>query len=352
MFKRRALLLLPLLMLGGLFLAVRLHQEITPWWRHLFVDSTWALFSLGAAVACAIAARRLPAGSLRRAWWLFSGGSAVWFCGILVWSWIELVQGRLNPFPSLADPFFLAMPLCFMAAMAFLRRERRTLPLSLLQVSSVGLVLIGASIAITLALAGAPPGQGGSLTLIVVGANVVLFSADFLFGLSCLLTAAHASQRRTLVPIVVGQGFNLWVVIAYERAVLDASYEVGGWLDIAFCVLFGLVMLAAQEQACAALEGPDVTPEQPTLARLDSFFPALALGGCLLASLPYLENVALAPPWLLAGEGLLFVCAVSLHNLASREILGDLEASLESARARAHQILHILALELLRRGHG
>ena len=350
MLARRLLLLLSLVVLCLLFLLVRDAEGLSQWWRHCFVDAMWALFSLGASVACLLCARRLPTRSLRVAWRLFAAGAFVWFLGILEWSRLELVEGRFNPFPSLGDLCFVCLPLLSMAGMAALRRERRTGPLSLLQASSAGLVMIGAAITITLALA-ATPSSGSSLGQFLIAANVVLFSADFVFGLHCLVAATGRGAKRVLLPIVLGQGFNLFVVVAYLRAVLDASYAVGGWLDVAFCVVFGLLMVAAQEQSFQVGEGAEQAPaDLPTLSLLDSFFPAIALGGCLLASLPYLPNFGLVPPWLLGLEWFLLVCWIALHNLAARQILRDLEASLRSARDRAREAQGLESMSTLAGG--
>lgn len=337
--RRRIYVLLSLAALCAAFVAVRMSDRMTPWWRHLVVDAMWAGFSLGAAIACFWVSRRLTEDTLKRAWWMFGAGTFAWFVGILEWTRLELIVGQLNPFPSLADLFFLAQPLFFMAGMALLRSDRRTLSLSLLQVGNVGLALVGVGIVITLALAQAVEQAGGStLGTVVVAANVVLFGSDFLFGLYCLLlTPAAANLRRTLLPIVVGQGLNLLVVVAYFRAVLDSSYRVGTWLDVAWCALFSLVIVAAHEQYCQMTEESrnEGSRGSPRLTRLDSFIPALVVGGCLLASAPYWQNLVFLPAWVVALEGGMLAVCLGLHHTASRRILEELEESLRVAEARA-----------------
>jgi diguanylate cyclase len=71
-----------------------------------------------AAVACGLAARRLPAARL--GWALLSASCAAWAAGEAVWSYYELVRGIEVPFPSLADIGFLAAAPLTMAGLWFL----------------------------------------------------------------------------------------------------------------------------------------------------------------------------------------------------------------------------------------
>jgi diguanylate cyclase (GGDEF)-like protein len=60
-----------------------------------------------AAAACWLTASRLH-GRARAGWIIVGAGAAIWAAGQSAWTWQELVQGQLNPLPSLADAGFIA----------------------------------------------------------------------------------------------------------------------------------------------------------------------------------------------------------------------------------------------------
>jgi diguanylate cyclase len=72
-----------------------------------------------AAVACVYAGRRNE-GHWRLGWYFVGAASATWGIGQVVWTWLETVQGQIQPFPSLADLFYLgSIPLALVGLLLF-----------------------------------------------------------------------------------------------------------------------------------------------------------------------------------------------------------------------------------------
>jgi len=72
-----------------------------------------------ATVACAYAARRCE-GHWRLGWYFVALACMTWGVGQVIWTWLETVQGQIQPFPSPADFFFLAsIPLALVGLLLF-----------------------------------------------------------------------------------------------------------------------------------------------------------------------------------------------------------------------------------------
>ena len=78
--------------------------------------------NLVAVIMTAAAARRLPWGALRTGWGLIAAALALYFVGTVIGqeSWLRGV----DPFPGIADVFYLAFYLPAFAAVLFLARAR------------------------------------------------------------------------------------------------------------------------------------------------------------------------------------------------------------------------------------
>jgi diguanylate cyclase len=76
---------------------------------------------LFAGLSCLYTGWRVPA--LRRAWWLMSGAAVAYFLGDLTWLILQSVL-RQDPFPSLADGFYLCLPLLFAAGLLSFPRAK------------------------------------------------------------------------------------------------------------------------------------------------------------------------------------------------------------------------------------
>ncbi|MHA7272676.1 hybrid sensor histidine kinase/response regulator [Arthrobacter sp. TMT4-20] len=99
------------------------------------------LFSLAAAVSCAVAACRDKESA--KAWWLLATATLVWFGGMAAWTYFGVTRDHLYPFPSIADIGFIGYAIPATAALFFFPRPPATL------VSGLHTLLDGGVIAAT-----------------------------------------------------------------------------------------------------------------------------------------------------------------------------------------------------------
>src|SRR6266498_4395719 len=103
---------------------------------------------LASILAWRVSAQRSLDAPLRRAWFLLGACFFMFFIGNLVWAYLELVL-RVEPFPSIADVFYLAFyPLGLWGLLALpsaqrSRRENLTLSLDLLSVLTAATMFVG-----------------------------------------------------------------------------------------------------------------------------------------------------------------------------------------------------------------
>lgn len=88
-------------------------------------NASLLFFSLGAAVSCAVGARRDRESA--KAWWSLSVATLVWFGGMVAWTYLGLTRNHLYPFPSLADVGFIGYAIPATAALFLFPRPPATL---------------------------------------------------------------------------------------------------------------------------------------------------------------------------------------------------------------------------------
>jgi diguanylate cyclase (GGDEF)-like protein len=80
-------------------------------------SSVTSVVSSAFAMACAVVAGRQSRGRQRKAWFAFSVGLGGWLVGNSIWAYYLVALREWPPFPSVADPFYLLLPLStFVAA--------------------------------------------------------------------------------------------------------------------------------------------------------------------------------------------------------------------------------------------
>src|SRR6185503_980018 len=103
---------------------------------------------LAAAVAWRVAVEKKLSPPVRRAWFILGMSFLGFFIGNVLWTYLEVVL-RVEPFPSIADVFYLAFyPLGLWGLLTLPgaqqnRRERLTLWLDLLSVLSAAAMFVG-----------------------------------------------------------------------------------------------------------------------------------------------------------------------------------------------------------------
>src|SRR6185436_7659400 len=90
------------------FLFVTIAQPIDTAARRLFSDVALSATTMASGFVIVTTALRMR-GRSRVSWGFLGLGTLSWGCGMLAWSWYELVLQVETPFPSLADLGYLLM---------------------------------------------------------------------------------------------------------------------------------------------------------------------------------------------------------------------------------------------------
>jgi two-component system cell cycle response regulator len=272
-------------------------------------DGIYTAVEVVAVGICAARALRRPQD--RVAWLLITGGLLTWAAGDFVWS-IWLSELARPPYPSIADPLYLAMyPAIYAALLLLMRSQFRHVGLAVwLDGLVVGLATAAAGAA--LVFPAVVSASGGSAAAVIV--NLAYPLCDFLLLVFIALGFALSGWRPGRQWLLLGIGIAISAVadmiFAYQEA--HAAYVGGGILDTMWPASMAVMALAAWQPASRAVQRAVVGRHTVILPAI---FGALALAllasasvrpltplavglatGALLAtgaraSLTYLENV-------------------------------------------------------------
>jgi diguanylate cyclase (GGDEF)-like protein len=286
--------------------------------------------TLLAVLACARAARSV--GDERRliwGWRLIALALLAFLGGEITQLIYELTPGEY-PFPSLSDPFYLALyPLFFAGLIRFAdpRRGRSfrvvldTLTIAIGGAAMVWFVVLGPT------AYGDTGGTFPSLVMVAypVGDLVLVFA---LAGL--LADPPWLTERLPLGLLTAGAVTFVFADSIYDRLVLDGSYSGGNPVDtlyIAAMLVFALAASSQREATTPAPDTDDATAPRPRLA----WIPYLALAavfGILIGSQigqPFFPDLSLT----LAAAALAAV--IALRQMLARHELIAVHAQLRAA---------------------
>jgi two-component system cell cycle response regulator len=182
-------------------------------------------------------------GRRRRFWWLLVASTGLWLAAGLVWSSYYYVWSRDPPFPSVADPLYLAsyalVPVAVLVGFGGISGRRRARAVLDAGVVGLGLGAIGWQVLI------APQvGDGYSLaSLIAIG--YPLFDIAILITLMSVAVAGH----RQVPPSVWLVGVSVLVAavtdVGYTYLASLNSYVAGEWIDLGWQAQAVVLCLAA-----------------------------------------------------------------------------------------------------------
>jgi len=327
--------------------------SLSPSGRHWWADMGWTVAALGGAVLCASTARRcsLP---LRRAWQLFALGCAVWFAGMLVWDYLELVRREVTPFPALSDVGFLLHAPLFALGLLYYRAERPTATLTLQGLSDFGLILCATMICAVLILLRplTAPGAGLLYKATALGYPALYISAA-LFSLMVALRHVWGPARRVTVLITLSLGVHAYTCTLYAYSLLVHDYEAGEYLDVFWVIAFGLIAWAAAEQAACldkdgsgrtSAPGPSGTHTRPQ--DLEAVLPVATLVLMGLVVLTFRNNLhqqtlMLASPFAALYLGFMAAREWATHRI-QRRLFQEARRSAQQLRVSEQELSTIL----------
>ena len=212
------------------------------------------LVGASAAVAIVVAVRRYrPRG--RVGWWLIAGGQLLFVTGDALAYNHEALFGTPLPFPSLADPFYLAMYPCLVAGLVVLMRAAQPARDRGAVIDAL-VVTIGVGTLVWVFLM-APYAHDGQLTLLTKLVSLAYPAMDLLV----LAIAARLVLRGGLhgpagSMLAAGLVALMATDSVYGWISLHAGYDTGNLLDGGWIAFYLLLGTAALHPSMARLSEP------------------------------------------------------------------------------------------------
>jgi len=314
--------------------------------QRLWADGGWAAASLAAAVACLLTARALH-GPRRRAWLAYGLGCIAWFAGILVWTWLELVDGEVTPFPAIADAGFLALAPLFVVGLIYHGVTAPGVVLTIRNLADLGVIAAAVLAAVIIVLNEPLRSAGLPLSYRLVALSYPsLYVTAFLFAALVLLRHAVMDyDRRVTILIVVALGVHALTNSLYAYSLLEGSFQPGHYLDGFWVLAFAIIVSAALEQrrrASAADAAARFAPLDQRVRRADALGFAGALIATGLLAIAYREQ---ADPVLWNRTAVLFTLLAAflgLREWTSANLQGRLFGEVQSSERELNRILESL----------
>ena len=217
-----------------------------------WADGFWTMVSFAAALQSYQTARLSTNANDIRAWNLFALASLSWTVGMIVWSYYELVLGKVTPFPSAADFGFLGFAVFFVVGSLYLKDENYQRKITLKHFFNIGIVLVSVT-AITIIVLHEPLHQTteSKYYIAVAMAYPIVYGTALMFSISWLWTSVSGRRRRAYAMMVIGLLFHTATDIIYSSMLLLRGYETGQPIDIYWIVGFGFIFLGATEATFA-----------------------------------------------------------------------------------------------------
>ena len=205
-------------------------------------DLVQAVVPLGVAVVCWRASRR-HSGRARSAWVLLGAACLSWGIGQVIWTVYEVVL-HLNPFPSLADPFFLGMIPLAAAGLLLFTPSPRALTTQARTVID-GLIVWGSLFFLSWALVLGPVYQGSPADLLGRLLSISYPAGDVVLTAIVLIVLARTRRSAALVCISAGLVALALADSAFAFLSLKGTYGTGNAMDAGWIAGFLLIGLAA-----------------------------------------------------------------------------------------------------------
>ena len=312
----------------------------------LFNNLSWFAASLIAALACFVAAQRLPTRE-RVAWLVMSSSCALWCAGQLVWTYYESFRGALPVFPHWMQIAFTGYPLLFAGGLMLLPKPSDTARFT--PRHGGNLALIVCTLLVVSIIAFFEPAMQPARR---ASANVVVLTTTTSIGVM-LVTALYMlwsyRWRNTYWPmllIVAGSGLHFGTSIVYVHQLMTGTYQPTSWSNVSWLFVFGALACAGHERGWRALSAP-VDQTSLLLPRerwLEALVPGTLIALTLCVAWSYSEWLTpRVATWAIAG-GLLFTLLLGLREVwiqqQEQRLLAALNASYENMSTTNRELSH------------
>jgi diguanylate cyclase (GGDEF)-like protein len=266
-------------------------------WDQLYDLVLYNVVYVGAVLVCALAARR--SATDRLAWWSMALALAICLVANLLYTLVVATQ-EVEPFPSIADAFYLAyyLPL-YVALLALIRARVSRFHASMWLDGIVG-ALGAAAVALALLLGPAIEMSVGDTPAALTALAYPVADLVLLALLVAVGAILGVRRDRTLVLLTAAMVANLGGDIVYLQLTTRGIYVEGGPLDLTWLLAAALMAVAAHTSGTPAAD-----PVPARTARVGWQVLAVPLA-CNVASLlvlggGYSEDLDPAAGWLAVG---------------------------------------------------
>jgi diguanylate cyclase (GGDEF)-like protein/PAS domain S-box-containing protein len=222
----------------------------------LLADSPASLMAL---TICFAISRRLEPGPLRSAWSCLSASIACYFAGTIigVWSWLH----ERDPFPGIADVFYIAYYPMFYAGLWFLvRASAARIPWARLALDAAILgVGFGAFFWYLVTRSEGPSTELGVIKN-ALSQTYLLLNCTGLLSLGVVLMTCIGSPGGRRIPLLLLVGFSMMFLgdIVWAVTKVTGNYLPGNMQDVLYTSFYIPLVAAARTQLRLRTESPAV----------------------------------------------------------------------------------------------
>jgi len=304
-------------------------------------DAAWTLIALAAGLKCLHTAAHRPQPGQRRAWVAFGVGALLWFTGMLIWDYQELVRGVVTPYPSPADYFFLALGPAFVIGIFCYRETTPSRYMTLVQIGNMGIIVCTVVIVSTVILYPQIRVSDHPKAYVYFAiAYAVVFMSAFLFALFSYWRHRWSSNRLVFLIILATISLHAVADTLYGFALLGRSYGVANVLNVVWVVAFALQYWAAAEQdALGDRQSEGAAEDESPLLQLEGIAPALSMGAIIGTLWAFGEPVSHAFVVFLLAVAMLLMAFLVVQEWSLGRALASARSSLEEkVRERTQQL--------------
>ncbi len=293
------------------------------------------------------------------AWWVIAAAQLTWLMGDSVWGILE-VGLHIQPYPSVADGFYLAYYGFFLAGVLLLPSERRSPLARIKRLLDAGVVMLVASVIFWIFWLG-PLAQtfeaADAATLFFsvaypVGDLVLIWSITVL-----LMRPLRAQPRWPLVLLGLSAVAGTVADIAYTHQTMNGTYVSGNLVDLGWLAVMMLSLWAGALQAIAPVEQYRAVPEaverrEPswlTYGRLALPYVSVIGAFGLLYVARHTQDPALAQPEAIEQAVAALVLLILVRQLLTLIENARLSAKLRAELGERHQVEASLRQEIAER---
>ena len=312
--------------------------------RMALSDFLYLLLNLCVLACLWLAARAAHAISplLAACWWLLLVSHLFDMIADILWVYYELVL-QIDPFPSLADFFYIASYPVFLIGILLLVEKGRSrtrqvntwLDTILVFVSTFLFLWVLLLHPLLQSMAGEP--------LLDQALNMAYLIGDLMLIIALLVLMYKRSPETLSTPLMLLAASLLVDIVAdlaFSYQSISDSYVSGGWVDIGWVAGYALLGTAAYYQTTqktATIQQPHMDSfwRKALLSYRDLLPYLIAIAALLFAQISYASGFYTAPPFLLVSAWVIALLVFTRQYLALREN-NQLNLNLQAALAEVN----------------